>query len=63
MVDIVEANKRLLLYWQKPGMTLDAYTRDFKAKIDMYEEVWSRIGINKTTARRVFLHSRTMTHY
>ena len=53
MLEIVEADKRLMLCWQKPGMTIDAYTRDFKAKIDVCEAVGSAIGASDTTTKLV----------
>ena len=51
MLEIVEADKRLMLCWQKPGMTIDTYTRDFKAKINVREAVGSAIGVSDTTAK------------
>ncbi len=29
--DIIDADKRLMLCWQQPGMTIDEYTREFKS--------------------------------
>ncbi len=46
ILEIVEANKRLMLCWQKPGMSIDTYTREFKACIEVCEAVGSGIGIS-----------------
>ncbi len=35
MLEIIEADKRLMLYWKKPGMTINAYTADCKAKVNV----------------------------
>ena len=32
--------------WQQPGMTIDEYTREFKAQVQMCEELDSDIGHN-----------------
>ena len=53
MLEIVEADKRLMLCWQKPGMLIDAYTRDFKAKVGMYKTVGSAIDISDATEKLV----------
>ena len=46
LADIVDADKRLMLCWQQPGMTIDEYTREFKARVQMCEELDSNIGHN-----------------
>ncbi len=32
LVEIVDADKRLMLCWQRPCMIIDKYTREFKAR-------------------------------
>ncbi len=40
-----------MICWQKPRMTIDAYTRYFKANIDVCKAVGSTIGISKAAMR------------
>ena len=37
--------------WQKPGMTIDAYTRDFKANIEVCKAAKSGIGISISSTK------------
>ncbi len=39
ILEIVKADKRLMLCWQKPGMTIALYTREFKACVEVCEAV------------------------
>ncbi len=54
-VKIVEADKQLMLCWQKSGMTIDAYTREFKACIEVCigicKAVGSRTRISESSTR------------
>ena len=51
ILEIVEADKRLMLCWQKPGMTIDSYTREYKACIEVCEAVGSGIGISAPSTK------------
>ncbi len=46
ILEIIRADKRLMLCWQRPGMSIDLYTHEFKACIVVYEAVGSRIGVS-----------------
>ena len=35
MVELVEANKTMYLCWQRPGMSLDDYTREFRSRVQV----------------------------
>ena len=64
MLEIVEADKQLMICWQKPGVLIDAYTRDFKEKVDMCKAVGSTIGIsNVTTKLGARWQKRTTTYW
>ncbi len=43
LAEIVDADKRLMLCWQQPGMTIDEYMREFKARFQMSNELNSNI--------------------
>ena len=45
LVEIVDADKRLMLCWQGPGMGIDEYTREFKARVQMCDE---QAGVRRT---------------
>ncbi len=49
-----------MLCWQLPGLTIDAYTRDFKAKIKVCKAVGSAISIREATTK---LACKTTGHH
>ncbi len=51
MLEIAEVVKRLMLCWQKPGMMIDTYTMDLKAKIKVCKAVRSAIDISEATTK------------
>ncbi len=53
LAEIVDADKRLMLCWQRPGMTINEYTREFKARVQMCDELDSDIGHNVETQKAV----------
>ena len=46
LAETVDADKQLMLCWQRPEMTIDECTREFKARVQMCEELDSDIGHN-----------------
>ena len=44
LAEIVNADERLMLCWQRLGMRTDKYTREFKARVQTCEELNSTIG-------------------
>ncbi len=44
ILKIVEADKRLMICWQRPGMSINSYTRIFKMCIEVCEAVGRGIG-------------------
>ncbi len=54
LAEIVNADKRLMLCCQRPGMTIDEYTREFKARIQMCNDLESDIGHNVKLQKAVY---------
>ncbi len=54
IVKIIEANKQLIFCWKNQGMTLNIYTRDFNAKIDVCKVVRSAIRVNEAATRLTY---------
>ncbi len=50
-MEVLEADKQLMLYWQKPGVTIDAYIWEFKACIKVCKAVRSGIRISEPSTR------------
>ena len=47
MAELVAADKRLMLCWQRPGWTLEEYTREFRARVKVAEEAGSTLGLGR----------------
>ncbi len=46
ILEIVDANRRLMLCWQKPGMTINLYMRKFIAWVKVHKTGRSGIGVS-----------------
>ncbi len=54
--EIVYVDKRLMLCWQRPSITIDEYTREFKARVQMCNELDS--GICHTQSPLLGVHCK-----
>ena len=51
ILNIVEANKKLMLFWQKSVVTINKYTWEFKACIEVCEVVCSGNWVSKLSMK------------
>ena len=54
MHEIVMADKKLIMCWQRPDWTFEDYTREFQARTQVAEEAGSLLGLGEDETMTVY---------